>query len=90
MNIIRRSVLFTIFLYVMATVVIFTVDALYVPKSANDITGPPFMLMLGCGALILFFFLRSIYMAIAKNVSYWRVVVTHLILMLLAIFIFTV
>lgn len=84
----RKAIWFTICLYVMTVVIVLIADKLYTPQSANDIMGPPFMTMVGCFIVLLIFFFRSIYIAIFKKVSYWSVVVIHLLLMIVLVYSF--
>lgn len=86
MNINWKPILFTVGLYLAIILAIFITDKLYTQRGANDITGPPFMMAVLGAVIILVFFLRSIYQAIAVGKSYWLVAVVHLMLILIIIF----
>lgn len=86
MNINWKALLFTIGLYVATILTVFITEKLYTSRGANDITGPPFLVAFLGFAIIIFFFFRSIYQAIAIDKSYWIVVILHLILLLFLVF----
>lgn len=90
MNINWKPLLFTVGLYMAIILAVLITDKLYTQRGANDITGPPFMRAALGAVIILFFFLRSIYQAIAVCKSYWLVAVVHLLLILIIVFKFMI
>lgn len=81
-----KALLFTIGLYVLVFLTAYLTEKFYTPRGANDITGPPFLVIIAGLLVILVFFFRSIYMAYAVDNSYWSVVILHIILLLVILF----
>ncbi len=78
-----KAILFTIGLYLAVFLAVFLTETFYVSRGANDITGPPFLVMVLGVFIILFFFIRSIVLAFTKDKSYWSVVLLNVILFLI-------
>ena len=77
---------FTIVLYLVYLLVVFLTNKFYTPRAANDITGPPFLVMIVGVLVILLFFFRSIYLAYSGDSSYWSVVILHVILIFVLVY----
>ena len=75
-----KAIITTLILYAIVLFSIYLTDKFYIPRGANDITGPPFIVAILGGIAILISFFRSIFSAIKKEKSYWLVVILHLIL----------
>ncbi len=76
----------TIVLYLVYLLVVFLTNKFYTPRAANDITGPPFLVMIVGALVILLFFFRSIYLAYSGDSSYWSVVILHVILIFVLVY----
>lgn len=81
-----KALLFTCGLYIIVILATYLTEKFYIPKGANDITGPPFMVAVLGGLVILFFFFRSIYLSFAVDNSYWSIVILHVILILFVLY----
>lgn len=81
-----KPVLFTVALYIFCFLAVYLTEKLYVPRGANDITGPPFLVMVLGLLVILVFFLRSIYLAIARSKDYWYAVMVHMLFLLFILY----
>ncbi len=83
-----KPILVTLGGYITGVAAAVITDKLYVPRGANDITGPPFLVAVFVALLFIVFFFVTVYKAAMRDRSYWAAALLQMILILFTMYMF--